>query len=122
MFFLSFLQHQFLCLAHYNLVVWNNLPAFHTCSKITCKMQFKLQFQKFSDTLCLTGDTSNTQTCCSSTPSSSVADIPMQTSELLKTIESYKTLSFNHRKYLDLQLFIYDFNTEISVLNDTNIR
>jgi hypothetical protein len=46
----------------------------------------------------------------------------MQTSELLKTIESYKTLSFNHRKYLDLQLFIYDFNTEISVLNDTNIR
>ena len=65
---------------------------------------------------------SSAQKSCSPTPSSSVADIPMQTSQLFKTLESCRTLSINHRKYLDLELFNYKFDTEISVLSDTDMR
>ena len=100
-----------MCYFSYALICIKNRLYFYKCF---------LSFATFSDTLCLTGDTSGSQDCFSPTPSSSVADVPMQTSELLESIESCRTIAMNRRKYLDLDLFKYDFSTEISVLNDIN--
>ena len=75
-----------------------------------------------TEKLCQTGDTSSCQSSQSPLPSSSVADIPMQTSALLRTIESFQRFSLNKREYLDLDLLNYSFNTELSILNDTGVR
>lgn len=50
--------------------------------------------------------------------SSSILDVPMQMSTLSQTIRTYQVWSVNQRKFLDLDLFNYDFNVEMSVLND----
>lgn len=47
-------------------------------------------------------------------PLSNVNDIPMTLSYPFKTIH----ISANHHKYLNLDLYQYDFKTELSILND----